>query len=124
MHIYQFTAPPVISATISTYASKTGSNVTLSCNISDKGTPEALFTWRKSGQDLSDGEIASVNETVMTLTLVNVTMESAGVYTCAATSALSYRSDVVVLLVEGKILCFIYSYSIHTILHYVQTFCL
>jgi len=105
--LYQFIAPPVITATISTYVSKTGSNVSLSCNISDKGTPEASFTWRKSGQDLSDGGIASVNEAVMTLTLVNVTMESAGLYTCAATSVLSYRSDVVELLVECKISSFI-----------------
>ncbi|XP_065913012.1 uncharacterized protein [Dysidea avara] len=96
----QISTPPVLSATISTYISTAGSNVTLSCNISDKGMPPALLTWRRNGQDLSDGGIVSVNDTIMTLTLVNVTLESAGVYVCTATTVLSYRSAAVELFVK------------------------
>ena len=93
----------MLTATISTHISTAGSNVTLNCNISDKGTPPALLTWRRNGQDLiSDGDIVSVNDTIMTLTLINVTLESAGVYICAATSVLSYRSDAVELFVKGR----------------------
>ncbi|XP_065912987.1 titin-like isoform X2 [Dysidea avara] len=97
----QLSTPPVLSAITSTQISTAGSNVTLSCNISNKGTPPALLTWRRNGQDLSDGGIVSVDETFMTLTLVNVTLESAGVYVCAATSVLSYRSDAVELFVKA-----------------------
>jgi len=103
----------VISATISTHVSTTGSNVTLSCNIGDKGTPEATFTWRRNGQDLSDGGAASLNETFMTLTLVNVTLESTGVYTCTAMNILSYRRDTVELLVECKISFLVISYKLN-----------
>ena len=105
-HVYLFifhAAPAVIDAAITTYISTVGSNVTLICTVSDKGTPPATFSWRRNGYELNDNNI--VNDTVMALVLTNVTMESVGTYVCSGTGVLSYRSDVVELIVEGTYIC-------------------
>ncbi|XP_065913104.1 netrin receptor DCC-like isoform X3 [Dysidea avara] len=93
--------PAVIDAAITTYISTVGSNVTLICTVSDKGTPPATFSWRRNGYELNDNNI--VNDTVMALVLTNVTMESVGTYVCSGTGVLSYRSDVVELIVEDSL---------------------
>ena len=97
-------APAVIAAAITTYISTVGSNVTLTCSVSDKGTPPATFSWRRNGYELNNNNNI-VNDTIMALVLTNVTMESAGTYVCSGTGVLSYRSDAVELIVEGTYIC-------------------
>lgn len=91
------------------YTSSIGSSISLSCRIVEKGLPPAIFSWRKSRHVL-DGiyqiSIDMVNS-AMVITLTNLTMENAGVYTCDATGLLSYRSDTVEVFVDESKINFI-----------------
>ena len=96
-------APAVIVAVTPSYISIIGSNVTLRCDIINKGTPQASFSWRRNGNEINDDKRISVNDTAMSLTLINITMESSGRYFCIGTSVVSHRSDTVELIVEGML---------------------
>jgi len=49
------------------------------------------------------GELVLVDYTFFAIKLSNLTMKDAGKYTCSASNAQSYRSDIVELkIVEGK----------------------
>ena len=77
------------------YVSAIGSNVTLSCHITNHGTPVATFGWRRRGSWLSNNLI-SMNSTHFSLTLLNLREDDAGRYSCAAQDVLSvtYIQDV------------------------------
>ena len=94
--------PPNILASPSTYTSFIGSNVVLRCNIIDKGTPPAEFSWSKAGYRMNGEYIIVINSTAMEITFLNLTLDNAGVYTCAADGLLSYHSDSVELIVQSK----------------------
>lgn len=92
----------MISAAKPTYTSVIGSNVILRCYIHNKGIPQAVFSWKKNGNTLNGNYSIFIDSTVMKITLINLTLDSAGVYTCAANGLLSYRSQSVELIVEGE----------------------
>ena len=101
MHLY-ITAPPVIVANVHKYAIILGSRAVLRCNIIERGIPLATFSWKKDGSDLSSVYRVSVNDSILTLQLSNVTMDSSGVYVCTASNKLSYHTDTVELIVKRK----------------------
>ena len=77
------------------YFGAIGSNVTLSCHITNHGAPMATFAWRRRGLWLSNNLI-SMNDTHFSLTLSNLREDDAGRYSCAAQDVLSvtYKQDV------------------------------
>ena len=84
------------------------SQVTLECNITALGVPTAIFGWNKNSYAISYDTVS--NNFSLALTLRNITMEDAGVYTCIARNAVSYRNDRIELAVmeqmnESKDLC-------------------
>ena len=83
------------------YISTVGSSVTLTCNIVDKGAPQTSFSWRRNGNEINDESRLSINDTAMSLTLTNITMDNGGTYFCTGTGVISHRRDAVELIVEG-----------------------
>ena len=87
--------------------------MTLKCNITALGVPTATFGWDKNGHAISHDVTISSNS-LLALTLMNVTMEDAGVYTCVARSRVAYRNDHIELNVTQPILDGMYvSVSMH-----------
>ena len=83
------------------YTSFIGSSISLSCKIIERGVPPAIFSWRKSRLVLDAIYRISIDvNSSMVITLKNLTMDNAGVYTCDATALLSSRSDTVELFVD------------------------
>ena len=83
------------------YTSFIGSNIALSCKIIERGVPPAIFSWRKSRHVLDAIYHISIDvNSSMVITLANLTMDNAGVYTCDATALLSSTSDTVELFVD------------------------
>ena len=80
--------------------------MTLVCNITNPGIPSASFEWNKNGRTISyDTSLGS--DSLLALTLRNVTKEDTGVYTCIARNILSYQNDQIKLnvtepLTDGK----------------------
>ena len=68
------------------------------CRILNQGVPLAQFRWIRDGTEIN-GDNSETNHSNMILTLLNVTVDDAGVYTCSATSERSYRSDHIILTV-------------------------
>lgn len=101
----QFTVPPSIIAAKSHYTAITGSNITLKCNITDQGVPQAEFRWRRDGT-----EVINDNVTVLTsyqaiiMIITHLTMSDAGIYTCEAANEQSYRNDHVELIIEPLVI--------------------
>ena len=95
----------MIEAVQQEYVSAIGSNVTLSCHITNHGTPVATFVWRRSGLWLSNNFI-SINSTHFSLALLNLGEDDAGRYSCAAQDVLSvtYIRDVS-LCIKGICIC-------------------
>ena len=93
----------MIVAVRPSYISIVGSNVILRCDIINKGTPQASFSWRRNGNEINDDKRISVNDTSMSLNLTTITMESGGIYFCIGTGVVSHRSDTVELIVEGML---------------------
>ena len=83
---------PCIKAINSNYTAVVGSQVTLECNITAPGIPTATFGWNKNGHTISH-DITISNNSLLTLTSMNVTMEDAGVYTCEARNTVAYEND-------------------------------
>ena len=81
-----------------------GTQVTLACDIIDRGFPPATFGWIRDGHDLRNDHSVIANGSVISLTMCNVKIASAGKYTCTASNAgLSYRTDTVELnVLESK----------------------
>ena len=94
----------MISAENQKYTSIVGANVILRCNIIDKGIPQAVFSWKKNGNKMNGEYVILIDSSVMEITITNLTVENSGVYTCIAHGLLSYRSNSVELIVEGKVL--------------------
>ena len=94
-------APAVIIAASSSYISTVGSSITLTCNIVDKGAPQTSFSLRRNGNEINDESRLSINDTAMSLTLTNITMDNGGIYFCTGTGVISHRRDTVELIVEG-----------------------
>ena len=101
VNIY-ITVPPVIVANTPKYTTIMGSQAFLRCDIIERGIPPAKFGWKKDGYDLSNVYPVSVNDSILTLQLSNVTMDSSGVYVCIASSTLSYHTDTVELIVKRE----------------------
>ena len=80
--------------------------MTLVCNITNPGIPPASFEWNQNGRTISyDTSLSS--DSLLALTLRNVTKEDNGVYTCIARNRLSYQHDQIELhvtepLTDGK----------------------
>ncbi|XP_065913521.1 uncharacterized protein [Dysidea avara] len=94
----QISTPPVIVASNPKYTTTVGTQVTLACDIIDRGFPPATFGWIRDGHDLRNDHSVIANGSVISLTMCNVKIASAGKYTCTASNAgLSYRTDTVEL---------------------------
>ena len=80
--------------------------MTIACNITNPGIPPASFQWNKNGRTISyDTSLSS--DSLLALTLRNVTKQDAGVYICIARNRLSYQNDQIELnvtepLTDGK----------------------
>ena len=97
------TAPPILVANIRKYTTTLGSQITLICDIIDRGMPPAKFGWKRDGHYLKNEYLVSANDSAISLTLSNVTLANAGSYICTATNAgLSYRTDTIELNIERK----------------------
>ena len=67
-----------------------GANVTLVCEIVHLGEPRASFEWKKNGENV---DVTAINNSFITITLLNVTTHDTGTYTCTATGLQSYHND-------------------------------
>ena len=105
--MFVYIAPPVISAEKQKYTSIVGANVILRCHIIDKGIPEAVFSWKKNGNRMNGEYVILIDSSVMEITITNLTVDNAGVYTCIANGLLSYHSNSLQLIVEGKAIIYI-----------------
>ena len=76
------------------------SNVTLSCRITNHGTPTATFCWRRRGEWLCNDGV-SMNGTHFSLTLLNLSNDDAGTYSCGAYGVLSTLTQDVSLCIKG-----------------------
>lgn len=99
-YVFTLLAPPIVSAANLSHISTVGSNITLKCNIVNEGVPQATFSWSRNGYELNGIKISN---STMAVTLTNLTLNDAGVYTCAANGLLSYHSDDMELSVVEEI---------------------
>ena len=74
--------------------------VTLQCNISNRGIPQANIGWKKDGVNVNNAHILT-NDTFTSMTLSALTEEDSGLYTCIAIGAYSDHSDSIELIVES-----------------------
>ena len=95
-----YVVPPTIEVVESDYVSTVGSNVTLTCRITNHGRPVANFVWRRNGMWLSN-DSTSINSTHFSLTLSNLTEVDGGIYRCAAQGVLSLPIENVNLIIKG-----------------------
>ena len=91
---------PAIEAVKHDYVSTIGSNVTLTCHITNLGRPVARFGWRRNGLWLSNDSFFS-NSTHLSLPLFNITNDDAGRYDCAAEGGLSFDVQNINLYLKG-----------------------
>ena len=91
----------MITAVKSRYVKAVGSRIaTLECNISNQGIPQANFGWKKNGQAINN-EYIYINDTLISITLFDLTEEDSGLYTCVAVGRYSDHTDNIELIVES-----------------------
>ena len=95
-----YIAPPEIEAVKRDYVNSVGSNITLTCCITNPGVPMASLGWRRRGLWLSNDSM-SINSTHFSLTLSNLTEVDGGSYSCASQRQLSPITQTVNLIVKG-----------------------
>lgn len=92
--------PPYIRVIKPKYTISSGSEITLACRIVNYGEPRASFGWTKNGK-VVDSSSVTINESFISITLTNVTITDAGIYTCIANGIESHHNDSVQLYVTS-----------------------
>ena len=68
------------------------------CEIVSLGEPSAAFGWKKNGKNVYG---ITINNSFIAITILNVTTQDTGTYTCTATGLQSYHNDTIQLQVTS-----------------------